>query len=80
MMQELHLLKKVSRPATGKDNRRTGNAKTRTNFMVDTKNPKIVKRYVEESWKARLGMPCDKDFIAEFLFSCYAEELKEKEI
>lgn len=24
-------------------------------------------------------MPCDKDFIEEFLFSCYVEELKEKE-
>ena len=49
------------------------------NFMIDTDDINNIKRYIKETWNARIKVPFDKDFIEEFEFSEYVQELKKKD-
>jgi len=46
--------------------------------MIDTDDINNIKRYIKSTWNARIKMPFDKDFIEEFEFSEYAQELLKK--
>ena len=47
--------------------------------MLNVNDPKNIEMYVKETWKAELKFPYDKDFVDDFQFSEYCNEITKKE-